>query len=411
MDTSLTVGEQKNLENFLKPKLVLTKPAGKPEAAHFTSPVVDLEAEAKEINIPLSDCKLRGDDPAVILFTSGTTGVPKGVVHTKASVAAKLENNIQYSHPEAFDRTLAVLPTHYVSGLFGGILVALAAGGQVFTFQALGIEGAARLGRVLDDYEITSLNSVPSLWKVAMKVSNPPQRKTLRQVCVCASPLNRATWQAIIKWCGTDHVNSIYGTTETGGWNIGASSTDHNPESGLVGTPWSGVAAVLAEDGRIHSTGEGEILLKGSCMMQGYFKRPDLTMKSLHDGWYKTGDLGTIDEAGLVRILGRSKIEINRGGQKVQPEEVEEVLGQCPEVREACIFRVTDTVSGETVGCAVVLEERSSADENNLREWCRTRIRSVCVPEKWYFLPNLPKTEHMKVKRDEVAKMCRNWGA
>ena len=410
LNPGLTAGEQKNVESFLKPEMILAGPGSDTDHTYFSRPVADLTTCSPGAEIALGESQLQQHDLALILFTSGTTGKPKGVVHTKKSIAAKLEQNLKNIKTGMLDRTLGVLPTHFVSGLLGGILTTLSAGKKVFLFQQPGIGGAARLGQVIDDYEITFLNSAPSLWKVVLKVSNPPIKHSLRQISVCSAPLDKTTWESIIKWTGTNNVFNMYGATETGGWDIGASSADHDPETGLIGTVWNGEAAILTSGGQRKSSGKGEIVLKSPSLMHGYFRRRNLTGEAIQDGWYRTGDLGHIDDTGLVRFLGRCKSEINRAGNKVSPEEVDMLLEQHQSVKEACAFGLPDPVSGETIGCAVVLKEGCDEEVNALRQWCAERIQPACVPERWYFIKDIPKTAHGKVNREEVARICLGKG-
>ena len=410
LNPGLTAGEQKNLESFLKPEIILAAPGSDTGNSCFSRTVANLTTGSRGAEIALGDSQLQPHDPALILFTSGTTGKPKGVVHTKKSIEAKLEQNLKNLNEEILDRTLGVLPTHFVSGVLSGILTTLSAGKKVFLFQEPGIGGAARLGQVIDDYEITFLNSTPSLWKVVMKVSNPPVKHSIRQISVSSAPLDKTTWESIIKWTGTNNVFNMYGATETGGWNIGASSADHDPETGLIGTAWNGEVAILTPEGQRKSSGKGEILLKNQSIMQGYLHRPELTDEAIQDGWYRTGDLGSIDEKSLVRFLGRSKYEINRAGNQVCPEEVDLLLEQHKSIREACTFGLPDPVSGETIGCAVVLKEGRDEEVNTLRQWCEERIQPVCIPERWFFLKEIPKTIQGKVIREKVAGICLGKG-
>ncbi len=156
-----------------------------------------------------------------------------------------------------------------------------------------------------------------------------------------------------MQWSGQNNVCNMYGITETANWVAGASSSEYEPDNGLVGKMWGGEAAVINKEGQRHINGEGEIVLKPPSLMQGYFQRSDLTELVMQDGWYRTGDWGSIDENGVIRLLGRTKTEINKAGIKILPEEIDLLLEGHPAVLEACAFGVADAISGETVAAAV----------------------------------------------------------
>jgi acyl-CoA synthetase (AMP-forming)/AMP-acid ligase II len=197
----------------------------------------------------------------------------------------------------------------------------------------------------------------------------------------------------------------MYGITETANWIAGASARDMPPEDGLVGRMWGGQAAVLTPQG-MAATGEGELLLQSPSLMQGYLHRPDLTRPVLREGWFHSGDIGRIDADGTLRLLGRQKEEINRAGMKVNPAEIDLLLERHPEVAEACCFALADEVSGELVAAAVRLVDGSVATGPQLRRWCLERARRDIVPERWFLLPDIPRTDRGKVSRAPVRDRC-----
>jgi acyl-CoA synthetase (AMP-forming)/AMP-acid ligase II len=169
---------------------------------------------------------------------------------------------------------------------------------------------------------------------------------------------------------------------------------------------WGGQAAVLGADGAMRPAGEGELLLQSPSLMQGYLKRPDLTAPVLAGGWFHTGDIGRIDPDGTMRLLGRQKEEINRAGMKVNPAEIDLLLERHPEVAEACCFALPDAVSGELVAAAVKLTPGSALAPAALRAWCLERARRDIVPERWFILGEIPKTDRGKVSRARVRDRC-----
>jgi acyl-CoA synthetase (AMP-forming)/AMP-acid ligase II len=198
-------------------------------------------------------------------------------------------------------------------------------------------------------------------------------------------------------------VVNCYGMTEAANWMAGASSRDGIAE-GLVGSMWGGSVAVIDDEDVHRATGEGEIVAQSQALMSGYLNRPDLTAAVIHDGWLRTGDRGSIDPKGRIRLIGRIKDEINRAGLKVQPAELDLLLEQHPAITEACAFALPDPVSGETVAVAVRLVPGGPADIETLRAWCRERLRREAVPERWFIVEQIPRSMRGKVNRDSVRR-------
>lgn len=387
LSPALTLAELTNLSEFAKPKAVLVGPGQTLVKNEVTVPVFDLVAR----KTAAQGMVLGRENFELILFTSGTTGEPKGVVHTRASIEEKIAINLEHFGGQVFERALCVLSSHFVAGLFSNILTPLAARGEVFLFPDPGVKGASQIGRILDENRITMVNTVPSLWNIILKSSNPPKAGSLKLVSVVSAPLNPKTQKEIVHWAGTENVYSLFGTTETGGWN-----------TGISGAVLGGETAVLGKAGKISLKGQGELLLKTPACMSGYFQRPELAREAFFEGWFKTGDLAEIDSQGVISILGRVKSQINRAGIKIIPEEVEALLEQHPSVAAAGVFSYSDPVTGEGVGAAIEYSLGEKMDFPSLRNWCKSRIRAVSVPEKWFEVKNLPRNERGKIDRGKL---------
>jgi len=383
LDPALTVPERENVLAFAKPAIVLGEDGALTQMAHA----------ARRIDQSL-------ENTALVLFTSGTTGAPKGVTLPFRAILARLALNQYEIGRETLARTLVTLPTHFGHGLIGNALTPLAAGGDI-VLAPRGLGLAQNLAAIIDEHEITFLTSVPSLWQMALRLSPRPKRGSLKRVHVGSAPLSAALWSRIGEWSGAEVVN-CYGITETANWIGGASSRDHAPADGLVGKPWGGTAGVKGADGIIRTQGVGEIVVQTPSLMSGYLDRPDLTADVMSNGWYATGDLGEIDAAGKIRLTGRAKDEINRAGFKIQPAEIDMLLDGHPSVAEACVFGVPDSVSGEIVAAAIRLQPGAKEDPASLRDWCLKRLRREATPERWFFVDEIPKTSRGKVSRDAV---------
>jgi acyl-CoA synthetase (AMP-forming)/AMP-acid ligase II len=346
------------------------------------------------------------DDVALIMMTSGTTSEPKGVMLTHRALQARLALNVAYMGTRDLHVGLTVLPMHFGHGLIGNTLTLLAAGGTLAVWPEPGPAGLPMLGQVIDRHEVTFMSSVPSLWRAALRLSPPPRLGTMRRVHIGSAPLSAELWHQVSTWAGTKRVLNMYGITETANWIGGHSAEDGVLDDGLVGLPWGGSIVLHGDQGaRIHH-GRGEVLVNSPSLMSGYLDREDLTQASLAGDWFLTGDIGEIDEQGRLRIVGRSKHEINRGGIKIPAEEIDRLLERHPDVVEACGFALPDPLSGETVAAAVVLEPGSSTTIETLRQWCAGEIRREASPSRLFVLPALPRTDRGKLNRDVVRAAC-----
>jgi oxalate---CoA ligase len=399
LDPSLTVGELANVVSFAKAALFLTDKA---------TPVEGLPTSVANLRLEHSGCPslpasiVALDQPALLLFTSGTTGNPKGVVLSFRALQERIRLNVDAIGDAALKRSLVSLPTHFGHGLIGNSLTPLFGGGSI-VLHPLGIPLANDLGQIVDAHSITFMSSVPSLWRLVLGRSTQPTRGSLLRVHVGSAPFPAGLWSEVAAWSGAEVVN-CYGTTETANWISGASSKAGGIADGLIGQMWGGQAAIIDHNGSIQNTGVGELLIKSPSLMSGYLDRPDLSAAALYQGWYRTGDQGSIDQDGRLWLSGRLKDEINRGGFKIQPAEIDTLLERNPAVAEACVFGISDPLGGEAIAAAIRLADGASADSQTLQAWCRERLRREAVPESWFFVSEIPRTARGKVSRDAVRR-------
>lgn len=350
------------------------------------------------------------DDIAVIMMTSGTTSRPKGVMLTHRAVQARLALNRAYIGDADLSVSLNILPMHFGHGLIGNCLTPLFAGALLVGWPEPGPTGLTGLGPVIDAHNVSFLSSVPALWRVVLKLSGPPKHGSLRRVHVGSAPLSAELWERIIAWCGTRRVVNMYGITECANW-IGGESAEDVADGGelidgLVGRPWGGAVRIVGEDGRPANGSRGEIAVNSPGLMSGYFRMPQETGKVLSGAWLLTGDVGVMTPDGRLRLIGRLKHEINRGGIKVPAEEIDLLLERHPDVAEACAFALDDPLEGELVAVAVVPRDGADPGARELISWCGERIRREAVPARVYVLSELPRTARGKIRRDEVRRAC-----
>lgn len=354
------------------------------------------------------------DDEALILFTSGSTGEPKGVVHTHRSLLARWSALRQHLGLDAYRRTLCLLPTHFGHGLICNCLFPWLSGCDLFIAPPFQPELVLRLGTLIDEHRISFLSSVPSLWHFALRVARPPQDGPLRRVHIGSAPLSEANWARVQQWAGTSEVFNAYGITETGSWVAGTTGEPVVPGNGLIGRPWGATIEVRenrpatgTEASRVRATGEeGMIWLRTPALMKGYFRREDLTREVVHQGWFKTGDIGFVDDRGRLFLKGRERDEINKGGMKIFPADIDAVVEQYPATLDVCAFGFADEFYGEDVGLAVVLENPVDQAVRGLHEFMCRHLAKHKHPVRWYLVDSIPRTSRGKINRDTVRKAC-----
>lgn len=418
IDARLTPFEVENLARVAQPRFSIV--SDDPDAsisAERAGTIVVHTAEhghVERASEPMSG-EPRLDDDALILFTSGTTGQPKGVVHTHRSLWARWIALRQAFDIQSFQRTLCVLPTHFGHGLICNCMFPWMFGCDLFVAPPFKPELLMQLGKLIDEHEITFMSSVPSMWSLALRIAKSPSKQTLRRLHIGSAPLSADLWRQVQDWARLDDVVNTYGITETGSWVAGASSRDLAPEDGLVGVPWGATIRVLSArevdelsgESLICRNGEpGMIWLNSPALMKGYFQRDDLTETVVHQGWFKTGDIGFLDARGQLTICGRERDEINKGGAKVFPSDIDAVVQQFLSVTDVCAFGVEDELYGENVAIALVLQDQEAETIANLSKWISDHLTEYKRPILWYLLDEIPRTSRGKINRDTVREVC-----
>jgi fatty-acyl-CoA synthase len=350
--------------------------------------------------------ELRGDDDILLLYTSGTSGLPKGVELTNAGYAATFDafvaNDILAVGPEAV--FINVMPLFHVGGI-NLTVVPLLRGASFHLFPEFDPT------QVLDTIEregITNALFVPAM--IQMLLQEPRVRERdyshLRQMYYGASPISEAVLTEAVEVFGCAFMQ-IYGATENYGLITKLAAADHAPERNLLrscGKPIEGAEVKIVDaGGRELATGEvGEILLRCAWLMKSYWQKPEATAEAVVDGWYHTGDAACLDENGYLFIKDRVKDMIITGGENVYPAEVENALHSHPDVLDVAVIGVPDPKWGEAIKAVVVLAPGTAATEGDIIAHARTRIAGYKVPKSIDFIAALPRNPSGKILRREL---------
>lgn len=349
-------------------------------------------------------------DVAAMLYTSGTSGRPKGVMLTHANLRANVSQCISADVFTGRDVVLGVLPQFHSFGFTVLTLLPLTVGVRV-VFSARFVPH--RIVKLFREHRPTAFIAIPSMYNalLAVKDAGPEDFASLRFAVSGGEPLPDAVAARFHERFGV-RINEGYGLTETSPVTNWCMPGDYVPHS--VGRALPGIEQRLVDwnTGRAVTEGaEGEIRMRGPNVMRGYFKRPDETAAAFDDeGWFRTGDIGRRDASGRLYITGRLKEMIIVGGENVFPREIEEVLDTHPSVLASAVIGVTDDIRGELPWAFVELKEGESFDEPALRAWCRERLAGYKAPREIRAVEKLPRSSTGKILRRELRTLVSKPG-
>jgi acyl-CoA synthetase (AMP-forming)/AMP-acid ligase II len=335
-------------------------------------------------------------EDALVLFTAGTTDRAKMVPLTHANVAASVQGISAAYELGPDDATVAVMPLFHGHGLFAALLASLASGGCVLLPE----RGRFSAHTFWDDVRAVSatwFTAVSTIHEILLERSPSeypgPQVVPLRFVRTSSAPLNSATQRALERTLGAPLL-SAYGMTESTHQAATEPLPQYGPlKHGSVGRPAGVDVRIVDQDGHICPVGTvGEVRVRGPIVTRGYLGDPAETARSFADGWFRTGDLGSLDDDGYLFLTGRMKNLINRGGEKISPEHVEDIIAGCPGVTEAAVFAIPDATYGQRVGAAVVVSDDESVGSEQILEYSRSRLSSFEVPDRLDVVAALPHT-------------------
>jgi len=345
----------------------------------------------------------RDDRLAALLYTSGTSGKPKGVMLTHRNLRSNVEAAVEHATITTADTFIGVLPQFHAFGLTVLTLIPLAIGSRVvYTARFV----PAKLVQLIEQHRPDIIIAIPSMYNALLNVkkAGPQSFESIRLAVSGAEPLSVDTHQRFQEKFNVNILEG-YGLTETSP-GVAWSLPDKN-QRGAVGPVLPGMEVrIIDNEGNPLPAGrEGEIVIKGPNIMAGYYNMPDKTAEVIDaDGYFHTGDMGTLDERGLLHITGRIKEMLIIGGENVFPREIEEALTQHESVSAAAVVGRQDPSRGEVPIAFIELIEGQSFDEAALRAHCREHLAGFKVPKEIRVLEELPRSPTGKILRRDLAQ-------
>ncbi|AWT57634.1 long-chain-fatty-acid--CoA ligase [Mycolicibacterium smegmatis] len=342
------------------------------------------------------------DDTAVILYTSGTTGKPKGAELTHRNMSSNAATTVDtLINVGTEDVILGCLPLFHVFGLTCGLNAAVKAGSLLTLVPRF---DAAKALQVVARDRVTVLEGVPTMYAAMLHSpdADDTDMSSLRTCITGGAPMPVEILKAFERKFDCE-IYEGYGLSETAPIAC-FNQPGHQRRPGTIGIPVRGCALrIVGDSGEDIADGvPGEIAIQGENLMKGYWNRPEATAEAIPDGWFRTGDIAIRDSDGYYTIVDRKKDLIIRGGYNVYPREVEEVLYEHPAVAEAAVIGIKHADLGEEIGAAVALKRGAHADVGELKTFVRDRLAAYKYPRKIWFVDSVPKGPTGKILRREV---------
>ena len=359
------------------------------------------EALHAQLALPLPPAAGHQEGDVLLVYTSGTTGAPKGVIHTATGMRANAAAAIETQHFDAATRVLAVLPLFHVGGLAIQVLPVLQAGGQLRLHERF--DPGAWLAEVAGWRPTTSL-LVPAIMRAL--IEHPDWERTDLSSLAFVNSGSQIVPTAPIEAFHARGVPvaQVWGSTETGPVSLVLRPAEAMRHVGSAGRPAPGVQVrLVGTDGAEVGAGEvGEIFVRGANLMRGYHRAAD--PEAFADGWFRSGDLARADAEGYVTVVGRVREMIVSGGENIHPAEIENLLAGHPGVAEAAVVGVPDARWGEVPVLVVVAQRGATVDAASLQALFDARLARFKHPRRLVIVDDLPKTALGKVQRAELAR-------
>ncbi|KAB8199942.1 hypothetical protein BDV34DRAFT_232644 [Aspergillus parasiticus] len=344
-------------------------------------------------------------DAVLLHYTSGTTGKPKAVRLTHQIITASCDIVIAAHELTARDRTMLVAPMFHVGGTCSSLFSTLCSGGCVIIPPSL----SGTFWHQFQEHGATWYYAVPTLHRLLLSFPRPKRLTNIRFVRSGATGISTELTRLLEKELGCPLLEG-YGMTETAQGVFNNRLRDVSRRTGIYAIP-DGLDIRLLVDGEdqiprlvSHPSASGEICIRGDCVIDGYAEGPEVNQIAFVQGYFRTGDLGTLCDDGYLQVTGRVKEMINKGGEKISPYEIEELLMTHQAVKDVACFRVHDDAYGEEVGVAIVIHENHNVTALEVKKFVRKNATPFKVPKKVIFVSALPINRSGKYQRANLAE-------
>lgn len=349
------------------------------------------------------------DDPAAILYTSGTTGRPKGVMLTHGNLASNTRSIVAYLGLDSSDRSLNVLPFYYSYG--NSVLQTHAAvGGSLVLENSLAYPHQV-VARIASEH-VTGFAGVPSTYALLLQRVRLDEYdlRSLRYLTQAGGPMPQANVLRLRAVLPRARLFVMYGQTEAAARLTYLPPERLTEKLGSVGVPIPDVAIQIRDESghEVKRGVVGEVCAHGPNIMHGYWRDPVATTEVVQDGWLRTGDLGYMDDEGYIFLQGRSKDMIKSGAHRINPQDIEEVVGELPEVMEVAVVGIPDDILGQIIKAFIVVQPNALLQATAVKAHCHARLASYKIPRHVEFVNRLPKTASGKIQRFRLINEAQN---
>ena len=375
---------------------------GTGQADDFALNFEDIKDKAKEVEPELAGF---GDDALFIMYTSGTTGVPKGVVQTHNTVLWAAITMASTSEMRHEDRFFIPLPLFHVGALMPAIM-SIYFGNTIVSIKMF---DPSLCWKVIESERVTNTLMVPTVLAVMLQVyaKAPCDFSSLRWVLIAGAPVPISLLEASDR-IGL-HVEQLYGLTEACGPGCMLMGADVSRKVGSAGKPFlfTEVRIVDSDDKDVDPGVPGELTVRGPHVMLEYWNMPEETTQALRGGWLHTGDIATVDEEGFIFIVDRLKDMIISGGENIYPAEIEKVIAQMPSVNQVAVIGRSDSKWGE-IPIAVIASSDSNLNEKEVQDYCEGKLAHYKIPKSLILVENMPLTPTGKVQKRLLKEQLAN---
>ena len=400
----------------LNPKIVIVEP-------NSSNEVVGV---AKNLNIPVCEIKIKKDDPSglfnlfdieseyqlpeendegLVLHTSGTTSRPKIVPLTNKNIYSSAENISKSLNLSEADHCLNIMPLFHIHGLIAILAASIRSGASICASNGF---NALKFLELAKSEKITWYSGVPTMHQAillrAEKNLELAKNLNLRLIRSSSASLPPAVFEKLNSVFGCSVIEA-YGMTEATHQMTSNPLPPKKQKPGFVGIPAGPEVCIMDEKDKILDQGEtGEVCIKGDNVTLGYDNNPEANKNSFTNGWFRTGDQGYFDQNGYLKISGRLKEIINKGGEKISPLEVDNVLMDHPLIEQAVCFGYEDKMLGEDIAAAIIVKEGKNCSETDVKTYAQEKLAKFKIPKKIFFVNEIPKGATGKLQRNVLAK-------